>query len=161
MCARKVTGDYAVGYGKPPQATRFRKGQSGNPKGRPKGSTHLYSVLEKILRQTVAIRQDGQTRRLSQLEVVLTALTRKAMQGDGKATSDLLKLMAKLTERQEALQAETDQPRYGVLVVPAPLTPEEWLERYGTQFPDQVDWEGDLARAAAAKAEQPGDDPDR
>ena len=36
--SRDKKGDYTVGYGKPPTATRFKKGQSGNPKGRPKGS---------------------------------------------------------------------------------------------------------------------------
>jgi Family of unknown function (DUF5681) len=32
-----MAGDYEVGYGKPPARSRFSKGQSGNPKGRPKG----------------------------------------------------------------------------------------------------------------------------
>lgn len=160
MCARKVTGDYEVGYGKPPQATRFRPGQSGNPKGRPKGSTNVFALIEKLLQQRVSVRQDGQVRSLTQLEVMLTTLIRRAMQGDLKAVTAVLKLQEHATERQEAAQAEADQPRYGVLVVPAPLTPEQWMERYGTQFPDQVDWEGDLAREAAAKAAEPGGVPD-
>jgi hypothetical protein len=40
------TGDYEVGYGRPPRHTRFAKGQSGNPRGRPCGAKNFTTLLE-------------------------------------------------------------------------------------------------------------------
>ena len=53
-----------VGPGRPPKGTRFRKGQSGNIRGRPKKERHpdSSSVFEVILDKTVPIVQDGETR---------------------------------------------------------------------------------------------------
>ena len=49
------TPDYAVGYGKPPLHTRFRKGRSGNPRGRPKRATDLASLLSRALDQAGSV----------------------------------------------------------------------------------------------------------
>ena len=43
--------EYAVGFGKPPRRTRFCKGQSGNPKGRPRGAKNLATLMEKVLKE--------------------------------------------------------------------------------------------------------------
>src|ERR1039458_6542262 len=50
----------SVGYGAPPEATRFKKGVSGNPKGRPRGSLNVATVFTKILRERVVINEHGQ-----------------------------------------------------------------------------------------------------
>ena len=42
-------GNYEVGYGKPPLHSRFKKGQSGNPKGFPKGGEKLAYALRRLL----------------------------------------------------------------------------------------------------------------
>src|SRR4051812_4337181 len=52
---------YDVGYGRPPKATRFRKGQSGNPRGRPKGAQGLRSLLEAALAQQITVSEGGRT----------------------------------------------------------------------------------------------------
>lgn len=152
--------DYEVGYGKPPKHTQFQKGQSGNPRGRQKGSTSLRATLEKLLRQRVPVKQDGQMRFMSQLEVLLSQLCREAMLGKPRAMEQVLRLIKDLEAHQQVEAAAAEAPPRGVLVVPATLTPEEWLKRYGPKFPDEVDWKGDLAREAAAKAKEPGDPPD-
>lgn len=84
-----------VGYGKPPQQHRFQPGKSGNPRGRPKGSRPVGALLQDILRQKVAVNENGRTRRLPTLEVMLRRLANDAMRNDKPA----LKLMLSLVDR--------------------------------------------------------------
>jgi hypothetical protein len=70
-----------VGYGKPPALTRFQKGQSGNPRGRPKARRRdlPYDLL---LGQMVTIREEGRDRRVTAAEAFLLHLTKKGLAGD-------------------------------------------------------------------------------
>ena len=78
-------GVYEVGYKKPPTATQFKKGVSGNPKGRPRGSTNLQTLVRRVFDRKVTIQQDGGTRRVTVAEVMLTRLAGKAVAGDAAA----------------------------------------------------------------------------
>ena len=51
--------DYVVGYARPPKATQFAAGKSGNPKGRPKGSRTVGAILQGILSQKIAVTENG------------------------------------------------------------------------------------------------------
>ena len=73
-----------VGYRKPPAATRFQKGQSGNPRGRPR-NRHREIPYNMVLGQMVTIREDGRERRVTAAEAFLLQLTRKGLQGDSSA----------------------------------------------------------------------------
>ena len=55
--------DYEVGYKKPPQHTRFKQGQSGNPRAKPKRSHDFASLLTEILDERVTMTENGQPRR--------------------------------------------------------------------------------------------------
>jgi hypothetical protein len=88
----------AVGYGQPPRGNQFKPGQSGNPKGRPKGSRSVGSVLQDILRQKVAVTENGRTRRLSTLDVVLRRLANDAMRNETSAVKLILTLVERYGE---------------------------------------------------------------
>ena len=77
-------GEDAVGYRRPPKASRFRKGQSGNPRGRPRGR-HREPPYEAVLGQMVTIREDGVERRVTAAEAFLLQITKKGLEGDGAA----------------------------------------------------------------------------
>ena len=78
-----------VGYGKPPRATRFAKGRSGNPKGRPKNRRREVPY-DAVLGQMVTIREDGCERRVTAAEAFLLQLTQKGLSGDGAAARSSL-----------------------------------------------------------------------
>jgi hypothetical protein len=81
-----------VGYGKPPQATRFVKGTSGNPKGRPKGSLNVASVFMKTLREKVVVNENGHRRTVTKLEAAVKQLVNKAAGGEQRSMRLLLEL---------------------------------------------------------------------
>lgn len=82
--------DYEVGYGKPPRHTRFKKGQSGNPNGRPRGTKRLATLLNKALGQTVVVNDHGRQRKITMLEAIFAQLVTKAARGDHRAMQLLL-----------------------------------------------------------------------
>jgi hypothetical protein len=93
--------DYKVGYGHPPKATQFAKGQSGNPKGRRKGSKTVGAVLQDILRQRVAVSENGKTRRLPALEVMLRRLANDAMRNEKSSLKFMLGLIDRYGQSSE------------------------------------------------------------
>ena len=107
MTKPKRPSAYEVGYGKPPADHRFRKGQSGNPRGRPRGHSaplgrrDLLNALTQAAREPIAVTKDGRTIRTTQIEALAQQLTRKALQGDMKAAKllfDNIKALAPATE---------------------------------------------------------------
>lgn len=84
--------DYKVGKGKPPKATRFKKGQSGNPKGRPKGSQNPATIFNRIAREVITVTENGRTRKLTKLEGIILQAHNKALAGKPKSVSDYLNL---------------------------------------------------------------------
>jgi hypothetical protein len=84
--------EYEVGYGKPPRHTRFTPGQSGNPKGRPKGTQNLLSIFHEALFKKISVTEDGRIRTMSRMEAMVTGQIAKALKGDTRATESMLKL---------------------------------------------------------------------
>lgn len=100
--------DYDVGYGKPPVGTRFRKGKSGNPMGRPKGALNLETVLERTLREKVVVNENGRRRVVSKMEVALKQLANKAAAGELKAILLISQLLRHAEERSTAAHPPED-----------------------------------------------------
>jgi len=73
---------YEVGFGKPPKGTQFRKGESGNPKGRPKGKPNLATIINRTLQAKVIIKENGRRREVTKYEAGLIQLSNKAASGD-------------------------------------------------------------------------------
>lgn len=78
-------GDYEVGYGKPPVHTRFRPGQSGNPKGPKKGSRSLKTDLEDALRAPHTITVAGRKHKGTTQALAMRTLAMRAASGDLRA----------------------------------------------------------------------------
>ena len=83
---------YEVGKGKPPKATRFKPGQSGNPKGRPKSRKNFATEVEEILSAPVSVTENGCTRVVTSRKATLLRLRKKALEGDGRAMDRFLEL---------------------------------------------------------------------
>lgn len=97
-----------VGYGRPPKHAQFKKGVSGNPKGRPKGGRSLQSILAEELRRKVQIREGGRTRSASKLEIFVRKRVNDGIQGGTREAEALAKLILKfLPTEQEAAAPET------------------------------------------------------
>jgi hypothetical protein len=98
---------FSVGYGKPPPQNRFQKGQSGNPKGRPRGSRNLSTIMERALNERVTIKENGRPRRITKREAAVKQLANKSASGDLKSIQVLLNF---LVPREKSTDASDAQP---------------------------------------------------
>jgi len=84
------SGDYRVGYGRPPEATRFKPGQSGNPNGRPKGSKNFDTLFEEELRRPVSLREGGRVQKMPKQRALIKQLVNRALTGNDKSLALVL-----------------------------------------------------------------------
>ena len=107
------SGDYEIGYGKPPKHSRFKKGQSGNRKGRPKGSRNFRTDVKKTLNEPVRLTKDGKRKSVSTQHAALMRLREKALSGDARSLDRLLELARNYNDEEFAEAASalsaTDQ----------------------------------------------------
>lgn len=92
--------DYPVGRGKPPRHTQFKKGQSGNPAGRPKKSRTLQNEIEDELLSKVTVKENGKSIRVTKGRLLIKAVAAKAISGDVKSATMIVDLMWKLASQQ-------------------------------------------------------------
>ena len=91
-----MSSDGEVGYGKPPLHSRFKKGQSGNPKGRPKGTKNLKTDLREELQQPIMVREGERPLKISKQRAMVKALFAKSLKGDARSTHTLVNLLRAL-----------------------------------------------------------------
>ncbi len=78
---------YDVGYGKPPRHSRFKKGRSGNPAGRPKGRRRIEQTLLKLAMQVCTIRRNGEIEQATALEALFHVIVAQASKGNAAIAS--------------------------------------------------------------------------
>src|SRR6185437_15975389 len=82
-----------TGYKHPPTKTRFQKGHSGNPRGRPKESRNLVTVLSEALNQSVTLKQDGKSRQVTKGDALIDVLLNMASKGERRAVDAVINLI--------------------------------------------------------------------
>jgi hypothetical protein len=87
---------YDVGYGKPPKASQFKPGQSGNGKGRPAQNKRFQALVREVFDQKVRVTENGRTRKVPVSKLVLTQLSHKAAKGEDRATKEFLRLFERI-----------------------------------------------------------------
>ena len=95
-----------VGYGRPPAGSRFKKGTSGNPRGRPKHSKNMKTIIREALTAPVTVREGERTRRVPKIEGIVLRQVEAALKGDEKAAIAALKMAAQVELLEETAGAE-------------------------------------------------------
>jgi len=102
---KKVRGTaQRVGRGNPPKHTQFKKGQSGNKKGRPKGTKNLSTYLMEAARDHVTATVGGKTRSISKIQATTMQLATKAAGGDQAAMGKFLDWIDEIETRAAAVR---------------------------------------------------------
>lgn len=125
------SGDYAVGYCRPPKAQRFPKGVSGNPKGRPKSKKSDSANVSALLDAPVKVTAGGKTQDMHPFEASVRKLAKKALKGDVSAIVRFIRLC----ERYEALVPPPVETGGGVIRAPKGLDFQEWFEAVTEEVP--------------------------
>jgi Family of unknown function (DUF5681) len=134
--------DYEIGYGKPPVGRPFKKGQSGNPRGRPRKD--FSNLLVAALNEPVFVTTEGERRKITKSEAIVTQLVNKSTTADLRATKMLIDMLKQVEEKVVA----AGLPR-AVRLTPAER---EIVEHFIARLRHQIAAE---AAAAAAAGEPP------
>lgn len=102
--------NYRVGYGRPPAASQFKPGRSGNPGGRRKGAKNFATTIEEELNARIRVTENGRRRRISKRQAIVKNLVNKAAAGDLKAIPPLIALTRPSGARDDAVTPEEPHP---------------------------------------------------
>jgi hypothetical protein len=106
----KAPAAYEVGRGRPPRATQFKPGRSGNPAGRKKGSRNLKTILRRVMESEIEVSENGRKRRVPVVEALILRLVQEGLRGQLRALDSALDRYEQHVddgpERQEELPEE-------------------------------------------------------
>lgn len=92
---------YEIGYRRPPASGQFKKGQSGNKKGRPKGSKNFLTLLEHELSQTITVNENGKKKTISRMQAMVKRMVADALQGNLKSLMALVEILRRTGKFEE------------------------------------------------------------
>ena len=107
-----MADDYEVGYGKPPIHTRFKKGQSGNPSGGRRPRPLPGQLFHQLLQETVVVTEQGQRRRMTKLQLVMSQLINKAAGGDPKSLRIFLDVLGRFPPETPVMRLDRDDEKF-------------------------------------------------
>ncbi len=113
--------DDKVGFARPPKATRFKKGQSGHPAGRPKGATSTKKRIKRMLDAPVNVKLGDQVRTMSTLDLSLQRVSEGVRKSDKSAVNKVIQLGLELDKQEEAKVSSAQAPQQEL----EPLTAED------------------------------------
>jgi hypothetical protein len=93
---------FGVGYLLPPAGNQFKKGQSGNPSGRPKGAKNLRTVLKEAASKKLSVVEDGKRKKKSKMDLMVTQMMNRAAQGEARFTQMALDQFRNIESRPGA-----------------------------------------------------------
>jgi uncharacterized 2Fe-2S/4Fe-4S cluster protein (DUF4445 family) len=120
---------HEIGYGKPPKASQFRKGRTGNPRGKRQGEENTISAFKRIVSRRVKINDGEQVRTITLAEAVILKNYHAALQKNPFAMSNIFRL----AETSGEFVDRTDAKQVGrAFAVPERVkTTEEFLALFG------------------------------
>lgn len=127
--------EYEVGYRRPPKQTQFKKGQSGNPKGRPKGARGLDTMLMEELKAKIIVSENGRSKKLKKAEVLVKQVMNKALSGDHRAIAQVISI----SQRHEEKLAAKAKPILETLPEEDQQVMQSLLARMKTQIDDSTE----------------------
>jgi hypothetical protein len=92
----KQGSDYSIGYGKPPITSRFKPGETGNAKGRPKGHKNLKTLIRQAMTARIVIQEGSSKRGVSKIEGVVLRQLQNALKGNDRAAMAVIRMAHQL-----------------------------------------------------------------
>ena len=84
---------YEIGYRRPPKSGQFKKGKSGNPKGRPTGSGNFLTLLEQELEQKISVNENGKKKTITRMQAMIKRMVADALQGDRRVLMNMFEML--------------------------------------------------------------------
>jgi hypothetical protein len=123
--------DQNVGFGQPPRSTRFKKGRSGNPQGRPPRTARDGDILELLrsaLNENVTVAENGERKKITKAEAMVKQLVNKGASGDARAIQMLLTALRSIEARLDSAESERAEEVQVQMTMLERLTIEEQRE---------------------------------
>jgi Family of unknown function (DUF5681) len=123
---------YEVGYGKPPKANQFRRGRTGNPRGKKSGEENLISAFKRIVSKRVKINDGEKVRTITLAEAVILKNIQAALQKNPFAMSNIFRLAEEAGEIIDFTEAK--QVGRPIAMPEKNKTMEEFLAQFGRKI---------------------------